>query len=110
MFAELTNCIDLAVVAALIHGQQLAQRAGCDLAALSDPAALPLPKYDVPTRVPTVASGLKKGTTWVLSASGGVKFQPWGFASRTTESADVAAGRVEALAARPADLAGCWWD
>lgn len=110
VFADLTNCIDLAVVAALIHGQQLAQRAGCDLSALTDPTVSTLPTYDVPAGVPTVASGLKKGATWVLSASGGVTFQPWGFASRTTESADVAAGRVEALAARPADLAGCWWD
>jgi hypothetical protein len=110
IFAELTNCIDLAVVAALIHGQQLAQRAGCDLSALSDPAALALPQYDVPARVPTVASGIKKGTSWVLSASGGVKFQPWEFAARTAESADIAASRGQALAARPAELAGCWWD
>jgi hypothetical protein len=109
-FAELSNCIDLAVVAALIHGQQLAERAGCDLKPLVDPATLTLPKYDVPSQVPTVATGVKKGTAWVLSASGGVKFQPWQFASQTAESADVATNRAEALAARPADLAGCSWD
>ncbi|MGI9177173.1 MAG: DUF1598 domain-containing protein [Pirellulales bacterium] len=110
VFAELTNCIDLAVVAALVHGQQLAQRAGCDLAALVDPTALKLPTYEGPSQVPTVASGLKKGSSWVLSASGGVKFQPWQFASQTAESAEVAATRSQALAARPVDLAGCSWD
>lgn len=111
IFAELTNCIDLAVVAALIHGRQLDKRAGCDLAALVDPATLSLPKYDVPTTVPTVATGVKKGSNWVLSASGGVKFQPWQFAANTAVAADMAAIRTLALAARPADsAAGCSWD
>ncbi|MCE9630972.1 MAG: DUF1598 domain-containing protein [Planctomycetia bacterium] len=111
IFAELTNCIDLAVVAALIHGRQLDKRAGCDLAALVDPTTLPLPKYDVPTTVPTVATGVKKGSNWVLSASGGVKFQPWQFAANTAVAADVAAIRTQSLAARPADIAaGCFWD
>jgi hypothetical protein len=109
IFAELTNCIDLAVVAAVIHGRQLDKRAGCDLGALVDPAALPLPHYEVPTTVPTVATGVKKGTTWVVSASGGVSFQPWQFASQATDSSDVAASRTDALASRPA-ASVCSWD
>lgn len=110
IFAELANCVDLAVVAALIRGRQLDDRAGCDLAPFLDPAAAPLPRYEVPTSVPTVATGIKKGSTWVLSASGGVKFQPWQFATTTVESADAASARATALEARPADLAGCSWD
>jgi hypothetical protein len=110
IFAELTNCVELAVVAALIHGRQLDKRAGCDLAALVDPVLFPLPRYDVPTAVPTVATGVKKGSNWVLSASGGVKFQPWQFAANTVDSAEVAASRTKALEARPADVAGCSWD
>ncbi|MFM8414767.1 MAG: hypothetical protein ACKOCX_08585, partial [Planctomycetota bacterium] len=101
VFAELVNCVDLAVVAALIQGRQLGQRAGLDLGLLLDAERLPLPKYDVPTSVPTVASGLKKGTTWVLSASGGVQFQPWQFAAADREEADLGAIRQTALAARP---------
>ena len=110
VFAELVNCIDLAVVAALIKGRQLDGRAGCDLAPLTDAAGLKLPSYDVPASVPTVATGVKKGTTWVLSASGGVKFQPWLFASNTAESADLAASRTVTLASRPATLSGCSWE
>jgi len=110
VFAELANCIDLAVVAALIKGRQLDARAGCDLTPLTDPAGLKLPSYDVPTSVPTVARGLKKGSTWVLSASGGVKFQPWQFATNTAESADLAATRTAVLAARPATVSGCSWE
>ena len=108
VFAELVNCVDLAVVAALIQGRQLAGRAGLDLAPLCDAKALPLPSYDVPASVPTVAQGLKKGNRWVVSASGGVLFQPWSFAASTADSADVAATRTTALAARPAE--GCWWE
>jgi hypothetical protein len=110
VFAELVNCIDLAVVAALIKGRQLDGRAGCDLSPLTDAAGLKMPSYDVPASVPTVATGVKKGTTWVLSASGGVKFQPWQFATNTAEAADLAASRTVAIAARPATVSGCSWD
>ncbi|MGB8853721.1 MAG: DUF1598 domain-containing protein [Pirellulales bacterium] len=108
VFAELMNCVDLAVVAALIKGRQLDARAGLDLAPLLDATAVPLPKYDVPETVPTVASGLKKGTTWVLSASGGVQFQPWQFAANAQAAADLGEQRTAALAARP--KTGLWWD
>ncbi len=108
VFTELVNCVDLAVVAALIHGRQLAGRAGLDLAPLLDAKMLPLPSYEVPTSVPTVAHGLKKGSRWVVSASGGVIFQPWSFAANTADATDVAETRTAALAARPAD--GWWWD
>ena len=108
VFAELTTCVDLAVVAALIHGRQLADRAGLDLEPLLDPQRLPLPAHGTPASVPTVAHGMKKGSRWVVSASGGVLFQPWSFAAKTNDSAEVAPLRVAALAARPAS--GCSWD
>ncbi|MFM7207331.1 MAG: DUF1598 domain-containing protein, partial [Planctomycetaceae bacterium] len=110
VFAELASCIDLAVVAALIEGRQLAGRAGCDLTPLTDPAGLSLPAYDVPASVPTVASGVKKGSAWVVSASGGVLVQPWEFAAATAEAADLAPLRAAAIAARPASVSGCSWD
>jgi hypothetical protein len=109
VFAELETCVDLAVVAALIHGRQLAERAGLDLRPLLDAQTLPLPRYAVPTRIPTVATGVRKGTHWVLSASGGIQFQPWRFAAETVASADVAVARTEALAAKAATQT-CWWD
>jgi hypothetical protein len=108
VFAELLNCIDLAVVAALIKGRQLDGRAGLDLGPLLDAATLPLPRYDAPTTVPTVASGLKKGTNWVLSASGGIQFQPWAFAANTSAVADVAAPRTAALSGRPQGGQAVW--
>jgi hypothetical protein len=108
VFAELTNCVDLAVVAALIQGRQLADRAGLNLGPLVDADRLPLPAYEVPTSVPTVASGLKKGNTWVLSASGGVQFQPWQFATADREVAELRDERLAAVSGRPGS--GCHWD
>jgi len=114
-FAELANCIDLAVVAALIQGRQLADRAGLDLGPLLDSERLALPEYEAARTVPTVAGGLKKGDVWLLSASGGLQFQPWQFAAATdstAESADrVADLRTAALTSRPAAEGGrIWWD
>lgn len=108
IFRDLDNCVDLAVVAALIHGRQLDARAGIDLSILKDPSKLGLAKYPVPSKVQTVATGMKKGGRWVLTASGGVLVQPWEIASKSSESPEAAKPRVDALAGRPA--AGWWWD
>lgn len=101
VFAELVNCVDLAVIAALIQGRQLAKRAELDLGLLLDQKRLAMPAYDVPKNVPTVASGVKKGRNWVLSASGGVKVQPWQFASTTRDDAALVGARESAIAGRP---------
>ncbi len=108
IFSELVGCVDLAVVAALIQGQQLAARAGLDLGPLLDAEKLPLPAYEVASSVPTVANGVKKGSAWVVSASGGVLLQPWEFATNLVSRSDVAPIRAGALDSRPAD--GWWWD
>ena len=107
VFAELVNCVDLAVVAALIHGRQLDKRAGLDLGPLMDDKKLAVPTYEAPATTSTVASAVKKGGRWVVSASGGVQFQPWEFAGQNVELADDG-GRRAALASRPSD--NWWWD
>lgn len=108
VFAELVNCVDLAVVAALISGRQLDDRAGLDLAPLRDATKLALPTYQSPDTLATVAVGFKRGNRWIVSASGGIQFQPWAFAANTSESGESTAARGVALAGRPAD--GWYWD
>ncbi|MBM4010876.1 MAG: DUF1598 domain-containing protein [Planctomycetes bacterium] len=110
VFADLANCIDLAVVATLIRGNQLDARAGCDLSVLLDGSAVPLARYEVPETVATVATGVRKGSAWVVTASGGISFQPWEISAHTAESAESAPLRTAAIAARPTALAGCSWD
>lgn len=108
VFAELSNCVDLAVLAALIEGRQLAERAGLDLSILRDASRLPVPSYAVPSQVPTVAHGMKRGSRWVVSASGGVQFQPWAFVDQVVEDEAIASERRLALTGRPD--AGFYWD
>ena len=108
VFAELENCVDLAVVAALIHDRQLADRAGLDLGPLLDETLLTLPVYEAATTVPTIATGIRRGTTWVVAASGGILFQPWQFATATVAAEGLDKARDTALAAR--DGGSMCWD
>jgi hypothetical protein len=112
VFAELLNCVDLAVVAAVIRGRRLDARAGLDLSGLTNDRLLPLPKYEIAKSVPTVANGLKKGSQWLLSASGGVLLQPWQFAGASAVGAGLETVRAAAREARPPgnEAAVCWWD
>lgn len=102
VFAELVNCIDLSVIAALIKGRQLDARAGLDLSPLCGlvGAADGFPTYAVPRSIDTIATGMKKGNVWVLTASGGVLAQPWQIVDHPAESDDLAAEREAALARR----------
>lgn len=104
VFAELVNCIDLAVVAALIKARQLDTRAGLDLSPLCRlvGAADGFPTYAVPRSIDTVATGMKKGNVWVLTASGGVLAQPWAVVAHPAEVPELAEDRTAALAKRPA--------
>ena len=107
VFRELMNCVDLAVVAALIDSRQLADRAGLDLSLLKDTSSVQLSSYEVPKQVPTVAHGMKRGSRWILSASGGVQFQPWAFLEDVVEAQDVGSERKLAMASRP-QSGICW--
>jgi hypothetical protein len=77
VFGDLRNCIDLAVVGALIAQEHLLEKANVKLPYLFDSNALALQKCNTPKQVPTQASTIKKGRDWVISASGGVALQPW---------------------------------
>ena len=110
VFAELVNCVDLAVVAAVIRSRRLDARAGLDLSGLTDDRLLTLPKYEVAKTVPTMANGLQKGAQWILSASGGVLLKPWSAADATVPDAGLGPVRAAARAARPpGDAAAVWW-
>ena len=107
VFNELKNCVDLAIVAALIDSRQLAGRAGLDLSLLKDASLVQLSSYEVPKQVPTVAHGMKRGSRWILSASGGVQFQPWAFLEKVVEAQDIGSERKLAVASRP-ESGICW--
>lgn len=72
VFGQLSGCVDLAVLAALIRREDLRQRADCPLSLLTDPSKLIGESFAVPKTVPSHARVLKRRKGWVVSVSGGV--------------------------------------
>jgi hypothetical protein len=86
-FGLLRNVMDLAVVAALVEKEELADRAGLEIPQLLteyQPASYETPKY-----VPSQASFIRHRRSWLVSASGGVQLLPWHVADKTEEVAAV---------------------
>ncbi len=106
VFAELRNCMDLTVVAALIASEDLPDRAGLDIGLLLDADALTLPVYQTPRHVPTITSQKKLGNFRAITASGGVSFDPWKIAKTRQVEASVAQQRGSATS--PADAPWYW--
>jgi hypothetical protein len=105
IFAELRNCIDLAVVSALIVKEDLTARAGCDLPILLGEKQFAVAEYNIPKQVESKATAVKKGRNWIITASGGVMIQPWEMIQSTTASEQVASVRSRATASRQ----NSWW-
>jgi Protein of unknown function (DUF1598) len=105
IFAELRNCIDLAVVSALILKENLTARAGCELPALLGEKRYAVAQFNVPKQVDSRATAVKKGRNWVITASGGVMIQPWELIQTAKASDKVALVRSKSVAARQ----HTWW-
>lgn len=97
IFGQLRNCIDLAVLAALIHKESLAEKAGFSMPLLLS-SELPVESYHAPKQVHSQASAVAKGGAWVLSVSGGVMINPWQPVAKPVPSAELGAARDKAAA------------
>jgi len=106
VFGQLRNCMDLAIVAALIEKEQLREKAKCDLQTLLDEKALPTDKYNAPAHVDTKASLMKKGQNWVISASGGVQIDSWNLVQKSEPSDKLAPVREKAAS----ENKQWWWN
>lgn len=105
IFGQLRNCMDLAIVAALIAKENLTQKAGYSLPILMEPSGVAVEKFFPPKQVDSKASVIKKGRNWVISASGGVQMNPWGVIAKNEKSDELATVRTQAASAEPAT----WW-
>jgi hypothetical protein len=106
IFAELRNCMDLAVVAALVARNNLTAKAGAGLPLLLDSQALPTGEFPAPKQIASQAAVMNKGHKWMIAA-GGVQINPWAKIDQAEQSASLAPVHA---AARPADEARWWWD
>lgn len=107
VFGQLRNCMDLAVVAALLVEQDLAESAECDLALLMDSKRLAGGTYDAPKTIGAQASFVKAGENWLVSISGGVRLNSWSVLEQTVVAPELE--QTHAAAAPPTDDRW-WWD
>jgi hypothetical protein len=105
IFGQLRNCMDLAVVAALISHHDMPARSGWSMSLLLDPD-LKIKRFHAPRSVDTVASVVRKRSGMLISASGGVAINPW----PTLESPKTDAALDEVRSEAAARNTNWWWN
>jgi hypothetical protein len=97
-FGQLRNVMDLAVVGALVAKERLNERSGIAMPNLMNDE--PLVEFPAPRSVPSQASFVKAGRSYVVSVSGGIQIFPWQVADRTQVSKEYASTHGEHPAAK----------
>ncbi|HYW80989.1 MAG TPA: DUF1598 domain-containing protein, partial [Thermoguttaceae bacterium] len=106
IFGQLRNCMELAIVSALLVKERLPEKASCSLSTLMDETQLKTDEFFAPKQVDSKASMVKAGRNWIISASGGVQVNSW-FVINEVEQGDAPAkARSEAVPA--ANATWCW--
>ena len=103
IFGQLRNCMDMAVVAALISKENLNEKSGWSMSLLLNPDLL-VESYNAPHQVDSQASVVQKGTNWIMSASGGVQINPWQLLDNSQPSPELGPLRTKSAARNTA-----WW-
>jgi hypothetical protein len=109
-FGELRNVMDMSVIAALFAKENLASKAKCDLRELTSASGqAKLHASVAPKKVATQCSATKKGSNWVITASGGVSINSWEVADKTQVVPAVGEVREKAKSASAA-TGEFWWN
>ena len=105
-FGQLRNCMDLAVVAALVVKENLTGKANNRLPLLLGSDGVPTAKLDAPRRVASKAAPVSLGRRMAVAA-GGVQINPWSIVERSQAGeGPIAVHRQSASKQRTA----WWWD
>jgi hypothetical protein len=104
IFGQLQDCMELAVVGALVVKERLTEKAGYSMPTLMDDTTVKAAEFNAPKQVDSQASVLKKGRNWVISASGGVAINSWAIVQRAKPS-----GTVDAVRAKAAKEGDKWY-
>ena len=106
VFGQLQNCMDLALVAALIVKEDLTAKAEVGLPMLIESDGLETADLAAPKQVESKAVLAKKGRNWLI-ACGGVEINPWAVVEKSERSDALAEVRSQAAAQSGVER---WWD
>ena len=109
IFGDLRNCMDLAVISALICKENLARKADLDLTSLLSDAQLPLEQYPIPKQTDSKCSFVKKSGSWVISVSGGVQMDPWAIVEQKERTEILDSLHSKAAPAKDSVTSDRWW-
>jgi Protein of unknown function (DUF1598) len=76
VYAQLRNCIDLAVVAAFIHEQNYYKKAGWNMPVFGDEGVFPVQTLTAPQQVESAVTSVWKRNTLMTPIGGGVHIEP----------------------------------
>jgi hypothetical protein len=105
IFGQLQNCMELAVVGAVIVKGNLPEKAGYDMPTLMNSPAVKADVFNAPKETASIASILNRGKNRVVSVSGGVAINSWAIADKVKPSDKVAPVRTKAAFPQTAG----WW-
>lgn len=109
IFGELRNCMDLAVIAALIFKENLQGKANLKLTALLNNEECPIEEYVIPKQVDSRCTMANKSGKWVITTSGGVLINPYAVIEKKQESKELVTVRGKAIRANDSVRASNWW-
>lgn len=107
VFRDLRNLMDLSVIAAIISKNDMLNKMGLKIDAITGDA-VQMPSRPVPSSVPTACSFVNIKGNYVVTASGGVQVDSWAVAGNTKVDAQLAKTSAVALAAN--DGTSWWWN
>lgn len=106
IFGQLRNCMDLAILGALMVQYRLPEKAGYSFPLLFQSEQVPLLRFVPPRHTHTIASAMKKGRNWVITASGGVQIPSWQMIQKTQTSQTLGSLRNQ----MGKKSSGWWWN
>jgi hypothetical protein len=105
IFGELRNLMDMCVVAALLHKENLWEKAKCSVPVLASASEFELASWHIPKHVSTECSFLKAGKEYIITASGGVQIESFAVAGKSKIDGRL----VKTRTTLPTPAEGKWW-
>jgi hypothetical protein len=108
IFGELRNVMDLCVISALIHREDLLHKLDLELPNItSEENGVKLRAFYVPKQVDSRCSVTRSGRDYIITASGGVEINSWSVIEKVVESAAVGDLRKGVIGKQGNSL---WWN